>query len=106
MRSRPDSQSQYRRDYLGTVQRAEAVALSRELKGIDAELRCGWRDWSPLETAAMQTLSKRSWSPDYVAVRRRVALGVPRNGDALVVVGEARLGAIRLIDNLEVDVVA
>lgn len=95
-----------RNAYLDTAQRAEAVALSRELKGIDAELRRGRRDWSAVEEAAMQALSARGWNPDYVAVRRRVDLGVPRTGDALVVVGAARLGATRLIDNLELDVVA
>jgi pantoate--beta-alanine ligase len=95
-----------RNGYLDTAQRAEAVALSLELKGIDAELRRGRRDWSELEAAAMQALSKRGWNPDYVAVRRRVDLGVPQTGDALVVVGAARLGATRLIDNLEVDAVA
>ncbi|HET9977734.1 MAG TPA: pantoate--beta-alanine ligase, partial [Burkholderiaceae bacterium] len=45
----------------------------------------------------------RGWVPDYVALRRRSDLGAPDLArDALVVLAAARLGATRLIDNLEV----
>jgi pantoate--beta-alanine ligase len=50
----------------------------------------------------MQTLSSAGWKPDYVAVRRQADLQTPQSGDALVVLAAARLGATRLIDNLEV----
>jgi pantoate--beta-alanine ligase len=95
-----------RNGYLDAAQRAEAVMLSRELKGIADALRRGRRDWSALEDAAMQSLTARGWQPDYVAIRRRVDLAAPKSGDALVVVAAARLGATRLIDNLELDTVA
>jgi pantoate--beta-alanine ligase len=85
------------------VQRAEAVTLSRELKGIADALRRGQRDWPALEQAAMQSLAARGWQPDYVAIRRRADLAAPTPGDALVVAAAARLGATRLIDNLELD---
>ena len=55
-----------------------------------------------LESHAMQTLSNAGWRPDYVAVRRQADLQMPHTGDALVVLAAARLGATRLIDNLEV----
>jgi pantoate--beta-alanine ligase len=55
-----------------------------------------------LEADAMQTLSQRGWQPDYLTVRRRQDLQVPQAGDALVVLGAAKLGKTRLIDNLEV----
>ncbi|MDP3758890.1 MAG: pantoate--beta-alanine ligase [Ramlibacter sp.] len=93
-----------RNGYLDASQRLEAVALSRELSGVRIELRRGRRDWSAMEEAAMQSLAVRGWQPDYVAIRRRTDLGMPTNGDALVVLAAARIGATRLIDNLELDV--
>ena len=50
----------------------------------------------------MQTLAARGWQPDYMTVRRRRDLQAPAPGDALVVLGAAKVGATRLIDNLEV----
>jgi pantoate--beta-alanine ligase len=95
-----------RNGYLDASQRAEAVALSRELSGIGAEVRRGRRDWPALEDAAMQSLVRRGWQPDYVAIRRRTDLAAPRKGEELVVLAAAKLGSTRLIDNLELDVVA
>jgi pantoate--beta-alanine ligase len=95
-----------RNGYLDAAQRAEAVALSRELNGVNAQVRQGRRDWPALEAAAMQSLAARGWQPDYVAIRRRADLGTPVPGDELVVLAAARLGSTRLIDNLELDVVA
>jgi len=91
-----------RNGYLDSAQRAEAVALSRELQGIAAELRRGRRDWAALEEAAMRSLAERGWRPDYVAIRRQADLAVPVDVDALVVLAAARIGSTRLIDNLEV----
>ena len=95
-----------RNGYLDAAQRAEAVTLARELKGIADALRRGQRDWPALERAAMDALSARGWQPDYVAIRRRSDLAAPASGDALVVVAAARLGTTRLIDNLELDTLA
>ncbi len=92
-----------RNGYLDSSQRAEAVALSRELKGVGSELRRGRRDWSALEEVATHSLLARGWLPDYVAIRRRADLAVPGQGDALVVLAAARLGSTRLIDSLKVD---
>jgi pantoate--beta-alanine ligase len=50
----------------------------------------------------MQALSARGWQPDYLVVRRRSDLQMPQAGDALVLLGAAKLGNTRLIDNLEV----
>lgn len=92
-----------RNGYLSAAERAEAPALARELKRLAQRLRDGERDLAALERDAMEALSRRSWAPDYVAVRRRADLGVPSAGDALVVLAAARLGSTRLIDNLEPD---
>ncbi|NUN62235.1 MAG: pantoate--beta-alanine ligase, partial [Burkholderiaceae bacterium] len=50
----------------------------------------------------LQALAARGWQPDYLTVRRRNDLQPPQAGDALVVLGAARLGTTRLIDNFEV----
>jgi pantoate--beta-alanine ligase len=54
----------------------------------------------------MQTLARRGWKPDYLSVRRRSDLLVPQNevlaSDPLVVLGAAKLGMTRLIDNIEI----
>ena len=91
-----------RNGYLSTAERDEAVVLSGELRGIAAALRAGRRDWAVLEDDAMRALRTRGWAPDYVAIRRQADLGAPRQGDALVALAAARLGATRLIDNVEI----
>ena len=88
--------------YLSAAERDEAVALSRQLQATALAVRAGRRDWAVLEDEAMRALRARGWAPDYVAIRRQADLGAPREGDALVTLAAARLGATRLIDNLEI----
>ena len=91
-----------RNGYLSEAERAEAIALAQELRGIAAAVRAGRRDWAALEGEAMQHLVARGWKPDYVAVRRRGDLLAPGADDReLVALAAARLGTTRLIDNLE-----
>ena len=95
-----------RNGYLNPAERAQAVQLSATLKTVAHTLRegqaLGSADISRLESQAMQTLSSAGWKPDYVAVRRQIDLQTPQPGDAVVVLAAARLGATRLIDNLEI----
>ncbi len=95
-----------RNGYLSTDERAEAVQLSLALKAMAEALRQGEKDIASLEASAMQTLTDRGWQPDYLTARRRHDLQAPQAGDlgggALVMLGAARLGKTRLIDNLEV----
>ena len=54
--------------------------------------------------AAMDALRQRGWAPDYITLRRQHDLS-PVTGpcaEPLVVLGAAKLGKTRLIDNLEV----
>jgi len=90
-----------RNGYLSAAERAEAVWLSRSLREIKGQVLAGREDWAALEDAALQALSRRGWTPDYVAIRRQADLGAPVPGAALVVLAAARLGSTRLIDNLE-----
>lgn len=82
-----------RNSYLSAAERAEAPRLHRVLDKVTKGLP---------PDAAMQELAAAGWKPDYVEVRRQLDLAVPTPEDRkLVVLAAARLGATRLIDNLE-----
>jgi pantoate--beta-alanine ligase len=92
-----------RNAYLSATERAEAPSLQRLLGSVSQKVRGGARDFTALEQSAMDELRARGWAPDYVAVRRQEDLQPPAAGDrALVVLAAAKLGATRLIDNLEI----
>ncbi len=91
-----------RNGYLDEAQRREAPRLHAELARVAAELATAGADHAALEAGAVQALRERGWQPDYVAIRRSADLGPPAAGDRLVVLGAARLGATRLIDNVEI----
>ena len=95
-----------RNGYLSPAERLQAVQLSATLKTVAEALRANTAldaaSISRLESQAMQSLSTLGWRPDYVAVRRQADLQNAQAGDAMVVLAAARLGATRLIDNLEV----
>lgn len=99
-----------RNNYLKPADRLEAVQLSIALTAMAQALRGGNTDITSLEQEAMAGLGARGWQPDYLAVRRSVDLQVPveaeiarlANSNGLVVLGAARIGSTRLIDNLDV----
>ena len=91
-----------RNAYLSATERAEAVHLSQALQRIAQAVRSGHPDLAAVEAEQMQTLAARGWAPDYLTARRQHDLQPLTAGDAAVVLGAARLGTTRLIDNLEV----
>ena len=95
-----------RNGYLSEAERAEAVQLSLALRALGREAIAAAHalpaQAATLEQRAMQALTARGWQPDYLTVRRRADLQTPQSGDALVVLGAARLGRTRLIDNFEI----
>jgi pantoate--beta-alanine ligase len=100
-----------RNSYLSEAERAEAVQLSLALRELARDALAAGRALperrSQLEQRAMDALAERGWQPDYMTVRRRHDLQPPTADDAvapqsLVVLGAARLGRTRLIDNFEI----
>ncbi|MDO9422542.1 MAG: pantoate--beta-alanine ligase [Herminiimonas sp.] len=93
--------------YLSAEERAEAPTLFRNLNAVADEVRGGHLDIFELEREAMSEMSSRGWKPDYISIRKRSNLQPPSAGDMaqgekLVVLAAAKLGATRLIDNLEI----
>ncbi|MBL0730424.1 pantoate--beta-alanine ligase [Piscinibacter sp. HJYY11] len=93
-----------RNGYLSAPELSEALALSQALKQLADAYRAQPGALAHLEADASARLASRGWQPDYLTVRRRSDLLPPTAADAhgpLVVLGAARLGTTRLIDNLE-----
>lgn len=91
-----------RNGYLSSTERQEAVQLSLELQRMAAAVKLTGRNLAAIEGEAMGALCQRGWKPDYMVVRRRTDLLAPTEDEPLVVLGAAKLGATRLIDNVEV----
>ena len=82
-----------RNAYLSVAERAEAPHLHRALQNVRGGM-------APAD--AMRELAHAGWQPDYVEVRSRDDLAPAKPAEKeRVVLGAARLGATRLIDNVE-----
>ncbi len=90
-----------RNGYLSDGEREEARHLHAVLRSASAAIESGDADFARIEHTAVDTLRKRGWQPDYVAIRNRSNLGAPLPRQPVVVLAAARLGATRLIDNIE-----
>jgi pantoate--beta-alanine ligase len=92
-----------RNGYLSSTERVEAPRLARILNRIRDAIRNGNRNFVELEQAALTELNENGWKTDYVAVRQQSDLQLPEAGaQALVTLAASRLGATRLIDNIEI----
>ena len=102
-----------RNRYLSDAERAQALQLAQALRALGTQALATGHSLAgtpastlaELESAALAQLSAQGWQPDYLTVRRRADLLAPQPGDgagSLVVLGAARLGSTRLIDNLEI----
>jgi pantoate--beta-alanine ligase len=91
-----------RNRYLDADERRRAPALHRALARVCAEIRAGSRDFAGLAQSARAELERAGLSPEYVEVRRQgdLAAASPQADEARIVLGAARLGRARLIDNL------
>jgi pantoate--beta-alanine ligase len=96
-----------RNQYLSDPERNEATLLYQTLQGLRQALPQGEPDIERLRLQAIERLSGRGWSVDYVEVRNRSDLLPPGKVEPdaprdWVVLAAARLGNTRLIDNIEV----
>ncbi len=97
-----------RNRYLSEAERAEAPVLYKTLHEVrDTVLGGDGVDLLAVEADALARLQARGWNPDYVSIRKRENLQAPTReefaaGEPLVVLTAAKLGATRLIDNLEI----
>ncbi len=92
--------------YLQPTERIEAPQLFAQLCIMQAKVRAGASDAGLLEQESTDYLQARGWMVDYIAIRRRRDLHKPSQaemlaGEPLVALAAAKLGATRLIDNLE-----
>ncbi|MFA7668113.1 MAG: pantoate--beta-alanine ligase [Burkholderiaceae bacterium] len=94
--------------YLSPEERREAPELYAQLEALAQRVRDGDVNVAELEEAGSAALQQRGWKVDYFSVRRQRDLLAPsqeevRAHEPLVVLAAAKLGATRLIDNLEID---
>lgn len=96
-----------RNRFLSESERREAPRLNAVLNQVRDRIRGGESDVARIEHDAQRELTAAGWKVDYVSVRRQRDLKPPstdevKSGELLVVLAAAKLGATRLIDNLEV----
>ncbi|MEO8331647.1 MAG: pantoate--beta-alanine ligase, partial [Gallionella sp.] len=92
-----------RNQYLNANERGEAVFLYQILQATGRAILQGGHDFEQLQKQAVEALTARGWSVDYVAVRNQSDLLAAGSGQRnLVILAAARLGKTRLIDNVEV----
>ncbi len=97
--------SSSRNRYLTNEERAESARLYQVLLQVKRGIENSNRNFRELEENAKKLLREHRWNIDYIAVRHRDTLAPPRKEDEnLVILGAARLGKTRLIDNLEISV--
>lgn len=96
-----------RNAYLTPAERALAPRLFANLQMLADQIRdkpVPESGYGVLESWAAKALDANGFRPDYVSIRRRQDLAIPRAGDReLVILAAAWLGRARLIDNLEVE---
>ncbi|MFM9913406.1 MAG: pantoate--beta-alanine ligase [Methylophilaceae bacterium] len=90
-----------RNSYLKPAERVEAPRLYKALQQVVQAIQGGQRGFAAIETQTTQYLTQLGWQVDYIAVRSATTLQSPLAREReLVVLGAARLGKTRLIDNL------
>lgn len=91
-----------RNRYLDAAERKRAPALYAVLSRVREQLLGGAQDFSRLTADACAELERAGFSAEYVEIRRQgdLAAARPQAAEQRVVLGAARLGRTRLIDNL------
>lgn len=94
-----------RNGYLSTDERLNAPYLSAVLHNVKTAITNGNHDYASLEQQASENLTRAGWAVDYISIREASSLLAPLAGldnqiSELIVLGAAKLGKTRLIDNL------
>ncbi|MBA3696389.1 MAG: pantoate--beta-alanine ligase [Methylotenera sp.] len=91
-----------RNGYLTEEQKVQAAQLHKMLDNIVLRVRNGIADLAVLADAASLALQQLGWEVEYVSIRSQAAL-IPATAQdkELVVLGAAKLGSTRLIDNID-----
>ncbi len=92
-----------RNQYLEPDQREQAAVICATLRWMAGQVDGAVQSITEIEAAAMQRLADAGFEPDYAVIREAHDLAQPfaaRNGGAVMLIA-ARLGRVRLIDNLE-----
>jgi len=88
---------------LNADERKKAPEIYRQLESIKVAINAGSLDFSGLERTACENLLAAGFSPDYAAIRDVDTLLPPEKYDnSKVILIAAKLGKIRLIDNIRV----
>ena len=91
-----------RNGYLSPAQKLEAPRLYRALGLLVDAVKQGRTDFAALETQTTQFLTQLGWVVDYISIRSAETLLPATSAELkLVVLGAARQGTTRLIDNIE-----
>lgn len=92
-----------RNQYLDADQREQAAVIHATLRWMFGQLANAEQSVTEIEAAAMRRLTDSGFEPDYAVIRSTDDLAQPYvagNGRAVALIA-ARLGRVRLIDNLE-----
>ncbi len=91
-----------RNQQLSVDERERAPQLFAALQRVAEQVRGGQGPFSALESKAREQLVAAGFVPEYVSIRSATDLRLPVAGEPLVVLGAARLGTLRLMDNLRI----
>lgn len=93
-----------RNGYLSPAERLEAPRLHKALQQVVLAVKSGKHAFPAIQAQTAQYLTQLGWVVDYIEIRSADTLLAPTAQEhRLVVLGAARLGRTRLIDNISFD---
>jgi pantoate--beta-alanine ligase len=93
-----------RNQYLSEIQRRRANFLFQTLQRLRDAIVLGECNFEQLQSQAVLALSAKGWVVDYVAIRYQSdLLPAMQSQCKLVILAAAKLGGVRLLDNLEIN---